>query len=688
MKDKGFFDITNAKRALDIAMLVCIAVFAFYINRDIEIKGLYMDDLYMWSFYGEQNFFEFVFPIGGSVSFRPIYWMLAYIEMALVGPNVSWYAGFNVVSNIIVAYSLFYICYKVSHCRLLAFLSAISFLASRFAYYQIGQVVGLMETLALFFALWVLYFLYVYMNKKNDRTKAALIAEGEALLAEAETRASSEKATENAGKEASQKAEETKGQSKGTFSALGLFKDDAAKPKLPSLELSIRLVRSYDIYYYGALILYVMLCLTHERFLSLLPLFYLVLIRKLLREEKSLRKAYLTENKRKWLAPVIAVAAMLLVRMIFTGGMVPAGTGGTEVTDTFSVMEALGFAIDQVKYLFGINAGQDYLSGLSWEGTPELIKGLVKISILMIGVIIVMYAIVLLLYIGSKDKKDREQLSRLVWDSALFIAFIGLCIGSSSVTIRVEMRWVYVSFAAALIFACYMIRAVGEAYRQSFGEPEPKAAAAVFSAEESSLKSRTGESADSKQKGLEEIKTEAEPTKQAGALAEGKKEAASSASGALPGNIFQRMSLTVADRLVGPEVFYRVLCLIFAAYCGLSIYTNIFYRGYFPNIYFWADQQRMNSLAEETIEKYGTDGVLGKDVYIIENSYGMSDFYARYFFKPYDKEKTAQGTRIYFVSGPEVISETALASGDVIVLEEVPEENAYRDISSELMPTD
>ncbi|HIU88568.1 MAG TPA: hypothetical protein IAB10_06550 [Candidatus Avilachnospira avistercoris] len=656
MKDKGFFDITNAKRALDIAMLVCIAVFAFYINRDIEIKGLYMDDLYMWSFYGEQSFFEFVFPIGGSVSFRPIYWMLAYIEMALVGPHVSWYLGFNVVSNIVVAYSLFYICYKVAHCRLLAFLSAISFLASRFAYYQIGQVVGLMETLALFLALWVLYFLYVYMNKKNDRTKAALIAEGEALLAKeavsevsetnaaagpeassdnTEAKVPSEKATESAGKEALQEDEETKRQNKGAFSALGLFKDNAEKPKLPSLELSIRLVRSYDIYYYGALILYVLLCLTHERFLSLLPLFYLVLIRKLLREEKSLRKAYLTENKRKWLAPVIAVAAMLLVRMIFTGGMVPAGTGGTEVTDTFSVMEALGFAIDQVKYLFGINAGQDYLSGLSWEGTPEFIKGLVKISILMIGVIIAMYAIVLLLYIGSKDKKDRAQLSRLVWDSALFIAFIGLCIGSSSVTIRVEMRWVYVSFAAELIFACYMIKAVGEAYRQSFGEPEPEAA-----------------------------------------------------TGALSGNIFQRMSLTVADRLVGPKVFYGVLCLIFAAYCGLSIYTNIFYRGYFPNIYFWADQQRMNSLAEETIEKYGTDGVLGKDVYIIENSYGMSDFYARYFFKPYDKEKTAQGTRIYFVSGPEVISETALASGDVIVLEEVPEENAYRDISSELMPTD
>ena len=39
----------------DACVLLLLAVFAFYIIRDIEIKGLYMDDLYMWSCYGEQS---------------------------------------------------------------------------------------------------------------------------------------------------------------------------------------------------------------------------------------------------------------------------------------------------------------------------------------------------------------------------------------------------------------------------------------------------------------------------------------------------------------------------------------------------------------------------------------------------------------------------------------------------------
>ena len=38
-----------------------------------------------------------------------------------------------------------------------------------------------------------------------------------------------------------------------------------------------------------------------------------------------------------------------------------------------------------------------------------------------------------------------------------------LCIGSSSVTIRVEMRWVYVVYAAALLFLAYMSSIMGYA---------------------------------------------------------------------------------------------------------------------------------------------------------------------------------------------------------------------------------
>ena len=36
---------------------------AVWVNRGIEIKGLYMDDLYFWSCYGEQSFLQYVFPL-------------------------------------------------------------------------------------------------------------------------------------------------------------------------------------------------------------------------------------------------------------------------------------------------------------------------------------------------------------------------------------------------------------------------------------------------------------------------------------------------------------------------------------------------------------------------------------------------------------------------------------------------
>ena len=46
-------------------------------------------------------------------------------------------------------------------------------------------------------------------------------------------------------------------------------------------------------------------------------------------------------------------------------------------------------------------------------------------------------------------------------NTILFLGFIALCIGSSSVTIRVEMRWVYVAYAAALLFFAYLSRVMG-----------------------------------------------------------------------------------------------------------------------------------------------------------------------------------------------------------------------------------
>lgn len=62
------------KRKDDLLVFALLLGFGFFINRGVELKGLYMDDLYLWSCYGEQSFREFVFPMGGTGSGSSFTW--------------------------------------------------------------------------------------------------------------------------------------------------------------------------------------------------------------------------------------------------------------------------------------------------------------------------------------------------------------------------------------------------------------------------------------------------------------------------------------------------------------------------------------------------------------------------------------------------------------------------------------
>lgn len=151
-------------------------------------------------------------------------------------------------------------------------------------------------------------------------------------------------------------------------------------------------------------------------------------------------------------------------------------------------------------------------------------------------------------------QKDKGRRGKLLANAALFVIFIGLTIAAACVTIRVEMRWIYISFAAALLFMAYM-------YGALTGEVKPEFYLKRF----------------------------------------------------FPWGIL----------LVGYVVF--------------MLPVELFMRTYaFPNIYFFPEQARYNSLAEVTHEKYGN--MEGKTVYIIGNSYEVSDFTARTFFKVFQKE--------------------------------------------------
>ena len=560
-----------------------LMAFAFYVNRHIHIKALYMDDLYYFSFFREQDFFSFSFPIGQAVRFRPVYWALSYIEMVFVAndPNRYWY--FNVVQNGLLAFFLCFFSWKASQGKkILSFFMGILFLSSHFAYYQIGQALGTLESLALGFSLITLYFLYQELNEEKHFKRNLVLSH--------------------------------------LFFFLTVF--------------------------------------THERYIALLPILFVPLFFRRRVEKNTAVKTTLTggnhaetedrrteqekaeargneagkEKKKEeknivftscilFLLPLAQAFLFYAIRKFAIGSFIPKGTGGTEVTESFKLEEALQNAFAEVYYIFGFQKGPEYLNGIPWENVAGNIRKLVYASIGVLGITVFLCLIFALIRIFKTEKsignsiavstdgitgtntesrtkssagkeQKRVKLARLrsfIGNNILFLLFIALCIGSSSVTIRVEMRWVYVSFAASLLYFSYLLG---------------------------------------------------------------------------------------VSRLPLGTLF----CLAFIC---LRLPVERYYRSYFPQIYFWEDQDRMNSLAEETIEKYGREGVLGKQVYILENKYKMSKFYGDTFFQVFDEDFSGHGTKIHFIQDLTRLPKDANRKNS-LVLVEVPEQRAYRDITGEV----
>ena len=530
------------KRKDDLLVFALLLGFGFFINRGVELKGLYMDDLYLWSCYGEQSFREFVFPMGGT-RFRFVFYLAAWLELFFLGNHVTWMVPFNIVLNSIIAWSLYRIFVKVSGGRKLVSLAlAAAYLLSRMSYYQIGQFYGLMESLGLWAAVVLLYGVYVYVNEK--RASAYFWANG----------------------------------------------------------------------------LYFLASFIHERYMVLLPVLLLGLVfgrwagirQKRSREwsagspeEEEVRRDAGRSRSRAsrsgaprtgrsggpgtgrkpgasssgvsgWLLLAVTAATAVLIQVIrlFTiGTLSPAGTGGTDVADTFKISDAIVHAWEQVAFVFGRNSGPDYLCIEPFAKAPSDIRFLILASNAVLGLAVLIFLIGMI--------RDRGRVLAHGRNLVLFLAFIALCIGSSSVTIRVEMRWVYVVYAAALLVLAYM------------------------------------------------------------------------------------------TSLMGPAGFLAIL------YAALIFPAETYYREHWSNLYLWPDQMKYNSLAEETVEKYGDD-IFDKQVYIIRDTYEISEFTAETFLKVYDRDGKGKNTELRFIDSDFDLPEI---TDDMVILGEDPEANGFQDVT-------
>ena len=568
---------------------------AYWINRQIHIKALYMDDLYLFSFFREQNFFEFSFPIGQAVRFRPVYWAISYIEMALVGADPNRYLHFNIFLNSLLAFFLFFFSLKMTKKRILSLSLGLLFLSAHFAYYQIGQAIGILETLALGFALLTLYFLYRQIDCQerafgkmllfshlffflliftHERYVALLPLFYIPLFFRGkQTEVNTAARVQNIGLKEAEESENAKALD-------GAKAADYAKASESALSGIAAVGKQYIVVEQGES---ESTSVNTGASTSAYTNASASASASAGKQDKLESQARKRPKLLPFFLPFVQAFLFFGIRSLAIGSFIPKGTGGTEVHEGFSLAKAFSHAFSQVFYIFGIQAGPDYLAGIPWEEVGRKHRYVIYASIAVLA-----FSILLALVFAIRKGKLKKE---FFGKNILFLCFIALCIGCSSITIRVEMRWVYVSFAASLLYFAYLLG--------NTGMPIPTFFALLF------------------------------------------------------------------------------VCLRFPA--------EMKYRESFPRIYFWEDQDRMNSLAEQTIGKYGRDYVLGKQVYILENNYKMSKFYGDTFFQVFDPEMSGQGTKIHFIKDfRELPSEANLYNS--LVLKEVPEERAYRDITQEVFP--
>lgn len=197
--------------------------------------------------------------------------------------------------------------------------------------------------------------------------------------------------------------------------------------------------------------IYALIVYTHERFLVLvIPLILAAILNR-------------KKMKRKWLPAVISVLGILwmlgnyLIKLYLLEMPFLRGTGGTLME--FSISNIIRHVIYHIMFMFGIHNEATYLCGIAGSAVHPVVNLVILLSVLSVFSIFILYVSMHLRF----KKQSPEHLSSILFLLTCLIA-IGLMIGSSSTTIRVEQRWVYAPFTVALIMLAHMFCVVKERF--------------------------------------------------------------------------------------------------------------------------------------------------------------------------------------------------------------------------------
>lgn len=354
--------IIISRRIQLASAIFLLFVINLWVNSWIKLEAMVLDDLSTWTlFINRHNFIDFLLNIAAN-KFRPVLNLVLFVLFKLFGNQIWLFDVFNLFLNFLIATTLLYIFYKLSRNLFVSTCLCCAYIVSRFAYYSISQVLGIMEALALFLAIILAYLMWRYLNTQKIN------------------------------------------------------------------------------YYWASISVFTLLIFTHERYISLLFFFLIILM-------------ILGINWKNLILFIIATLPVILSLglKLFVFNIRPLdGTGGTSILDTFNFSQFVGFVLSGIHYIFGVNSGPTYLNGISYDIVPWYLNILICVGFMCLAVIGI-----LLIIRFTRDNKQNIMI--YAKNIVCFLAFLLSTIIAASVTFRLEMRWLYVSFAGFLFLLSYVI---------------------------------------------------------------------------------------------------------------------------------------------------------------------------------------------------------------------------------------
>ena len=234
------------------------------------------------------------------------------------------------------------------------------------------------------------------------------------------------------------------------YQVIGFIEGFTMMFSLIILSLSIKNLnadKKYFIFYSSFIsIIYLLMVFTHERYfpIILIPILSGALNKKI-------------NNKTKivfYITYIIEILFFFIIRFYHLGILVPRGTDSSNLIEKFDLGRSFLFIFHQIMYILGINLGPEYLCAVNINNADLDMIVLIILSALAVITTIVCYIIY-----SIKNKNNIFYKIDIRID-ILFILYIFLCILQSSLTIRVELRFILSSFIGFFMYVSHMLMIV------------------------------------------------------------------------------------------------------------------------------------------------------------------------------------------------------------------------------------